>query len=250
MFQARGHEFVAERVAEAIARDDARIPARQNREGYGATDAQYWMSGYVEYLTLTGIAARHGVRHGVMFDFGGSTGRVFRNFHYQGGWKVWANDFKRSSVEWNLANFPPAIRAFQGMYQPVLPIRSDTFDLIIALSVFTHIDETETNWLLELNRVLKPGGIALLTIHNEATWSDMGEGLRKAMETHSPDIASLPVMPADRIVSNFRLDDPYRCNVFHSDAYIRRQWSRFFDVLEILPRMSGAQAIVVLRRQE
>ena len=78
----------------------------------------------------------------------------------------------------------------------------------------------------------------------------MGAGLRSALETHSPDLAQLPEMPAGKQVSNFRLDDPYRCNVFHSDDYIRQQWSRFFDVVEILPRASDAQAIVVLRRPD
>ena len=183
-----------------------------------------------------------------MFDFGGSTGRVFRQFHFQADWEVWSNDLRRSSVEWNLANLPTDIKVFQGMYQPSLPIDSASIDLILALSVFTHIDETETNWLLELRRILRPGGIALVTTHNEATWSNPAPALREAIELYSPDLASLPSLPADRLVSNFRDDDPYRCNVFHSDDYVRRQWSRFLDVVEILPRAVDHQAIVVLRR--
>ena len=71
------------------------------------------------------------------------------------------------------ANFPSTIKVFQGMYFPFLPIEDRTFDLISAMSVFTHIDETETSWLLELWRILKPGGIAVVTIHNEDTWLNM-----------------------------------------------------------------------------
>ncbi|WP_375381755.1 class I SAM-dependent methyltransferase [uncultured Sphingomonas sp.] len=250
LFEARGLKPSADEIINALKLDDAPIPASQNREGYGANDFHYWVSGYAEYLGLSKIALRHGISHGSILDFGGSTGRVFRHFHYQGGWKVWSNDFKQTSVEWNLLNFPPALRLFQGLYQPTLPINDKTFDLIIAMSVFTHIDETETNWLLELRRTLKIGGLALVTTHNEATWQDMGAELRSALEAHSPELAALSELPAGRHVSNFRNDDPYRCNVFHSDDYVRRQWSRYFQVVEIIPRASDAQAILVLKRTD
>ena len=248
LFEDRGLDWTPDELVEAMKRDEALIPAVQNREGYGAYDYHYWMSGYAEYRSLSRIAARHGVSGGSMFDFGGSTGRVFRNFYYQGGWDVWSSDFKQTSVEWNLRNFPSAIKVFQGLYQPVLPIDDKTFDLAIAMSVFTHLDETETNWLLELRRVLRPDGIALITIHNEATWKNMGAELMASLEKHSPELAAMSEMPPGKTVSNFRLDDPYRCNTFHTNEYIRLQWSRYFEVVDILPRASDAQTIVVLRR--
>ena len=249
-FDDRGLNFSEAEIAAALRRDTALIPAPENREYYGAHDFHYWISGYVEYLSLSRIAKKHGIAEGRIFDFGGSTGRVFRHFYFQGGWDVWSSDFKRSSVEWNLLNFPSHIRVFQGTYQATLPVDSQTFDLIIAMSVFTHIDETETNWLMELRRVLRVGGVALITIHNEATWSNMWDGLREATEKYSPELAAHTELPPGRHVSNFRTDDPYRCNVFHSDDYIMRQWSRYFEVLDILPRASDAQSIVVLRRKD
>lgn len=248
LFESRDVDWSSDELIDAMKRDDAPIPALQNREGYGSYDYSYWVSGYAEYRSLAKIAKRNGVSHGSVFDFGGSTGRVFRNFHFQGKWDVWSSDMKQSSVEWNLQNFPSAIKVFQGLYQPHLPIDDKTFDLVIAMSVFTHIDETETNWLLELRRILKPNGLALITIHNEDTWADMGAELRASLERHSPELASLRRMPNGKHVSNFRMDDPYRCNTFHSNDYIHRQWSRYFDVVEILPRASDAQTIVVLRR--
>ena len=187
---------------------------------------------------------------GNYFDFGGSTGRVFRHFYFQStDWRVWSSDFKMTSVEWNLANFPSAITVFQGMYFPFLPIEDRTFDLVSAMSVFTHIDEIETSWLLELRRIMKPGGIAIATIHNEDTWLNMPPELREAIEKHSPELAALPELPPGRSVSNFCLDDPYRCNIFHSNDYIRTQWSRVFNVKEIIPRASGAQAAVILEKR-
>jgi SAM-dependent methyltransferase len=237
-------------IRAALMRDSSPIPATTNREGYQGDDhLAYWLSGFAEYKNLISIAGKYGVTGGSYFDFGGSTGRTFRHFYFQStAWNVWSSDFKMTSVHWNLMNFPSDIMVFQSMYFPFLPIEDNTFDLITALSVFTHIDETETTWLAELRRIMKPGGIALFTIHNEDTWLNMSPKLRDAIEKYSPEFAALPILPPGRFVSTFRTDDPYRCNTFHSNDYIRKQWSRFFDVYDILSLASGAQAIVVLRK--
>ena len=237
-------------VTEAIHRDTAPIPAPDNREGYFAgNDLGYWIFGYAEYTRIAALAAKYGVTGGHYFDFGGSSGRLFRQFHYQSeDWTVWSCDFKRSSVDWNLANFPSAIRAFQGMYFPVLPVEDHQFDLVTAMSVFTHIDETETSWLMELRRITRPGGILLLTVHNEDHWLNMPEVLRQVIEAHDPEFAANETLPEGRYVSTFRDDDPYRCNTFHSNSYIHKQWGRFFEVLDIIPSFSGEQSAVILRR--
>jgi hypothetical protein len=106
----------------------------------------------------------------------------------------------------------------------------------------------ETSWLLELRRIMKPGGIAIVTIHNEDTWLNMPPELREKIEKCSPELAAMPTLPPGRTVSNFRDDDPYRCNIFHSNDYIRTQWIRVFDVRDIISGVSGGQAAVVLQR--
>jgi SAM-dependent methyltransferase len=252
MFDPVRAPFDAAEIMAAVERDTSPIPATINREGYfGDFHFAYWCSGFATYKLLAAIARSHGIEGGNYFDFGGSTGRVFRHFHFQSDrWKVWSCDFKMTSVEWNLKNFPNAIQAFQGMYFPVLPVEDRTFDLVSAMSVFTHIDETETSWLLELRRTMKPGGIAIVTVHNDEHWPEMPQELRTVIETHSPEFAANKTLPPGRFVSTFRIDDPYRCNTFHSNDYIREQWSRFFEVCEIIPRASGAQSAVILRRRD
>jgi SAM-dependent methyltransferase len=238
-------------IAAALERDTAPIPAPANREHYnGDHHFAYWLSGYLSYRTIAAIAARHGVNGGAYFDFGGSTGRLFRHFHFQQqGSEVWSCDFKLSSVEWNLKHFPTAIKAFQNTYFPYLPLEDRAISLITAMSVFTHIDETETAWLLELRRILKPGGVALITIHDEHTWHVMPEDLRNKVARLRPDLAGFTDLPEGRHVSTWRIDDPYRCDVFHSANYIRRNWGRYFAVREIVHDLLGHQAAVVLQRE-
>ena len=258
MFDAAQVTLDPAEIRAALRRDVSPIPAAVNREGYfGAPDRRdghnhlrYWLHGFKDYKRLTSMASSYNVNEGDYFDFGGSSGRVFRHFHFQStAWRVWSCDFKRTSVEWNLANFPAAITVFQGMYFPFLPIEDRTFNLISAMSVFTHIDETETSWLLELRRILKPGGIAIVTIHNEDTWLNMPAELRVVIEKCTPELAAMPTLPQGRSVSTWRVDDPYRCHTFHSNDYIRQQWARMLDVKEIIPEAFDAQAAVILQRR-
>jgi ubiquinone/menaquinone biosynthesis C-methylase UbiE len=240
-------EIPVEAVIERIRRDDIQIPNINNREGYApGADLIYWLSGFGDHLRLQALAEKYGVHGGRYFDFGGSTGRVFRHFATQGDWEVWSSDFKITSVEFNLKHFPTNVRVFLNTALPALPLPDAQFDLISACSVFTHINEGETPWLLELRRILKIGGVACLSIHDKQVWAD--RLLHGAVEKYRPDLANQPVLPEGKTVVTFRDDDPYNCHTFQSDSYIHRNWGRFFEICDILPRTMGPQAIVVCRR--
>src|SRR3546814_2338282 len=52
---------------------------------------------------------------------------------------------------------------------PPLAFADESFDLVYALSVFTHIPlELQRDWLDELRRVLVPGGYLLCTVTDDA----------------------------------------------------------------------------------
>ncbi len=49
-----------------------------------------------------------------------------------------------------------------------LPFAQDEFDLVYACSVLTHLrEDTARAWLADVGRVLEPGGLALITFHDE-----------------------------------------------------------------------------------
>jgi SAM-dependent methyltransferase len=232
---------------ERVLRDAYPLPDVVNREGYSSDDhLAFWMSGFADYLKTLETVAPYGCTGGRIYDFGGGTGRVFRHFAAQSdAWEVWTSDFRLSSVQWNLAHYPPAILAFANTSAPALPLPDSCFDLVTAYSVFTHIAETETQWLLELRRILKVGGIAYLSFHDEGAWES--EGLRR-MGTQSLGLPLDAPMPPGKTVARWREDDPYNCNVFHAADHIERVWGRYFDILQIRPRWVGAQAVAVCRR--
>lgn len=52
----------------------------------------------------------------------------------------------------------------------ILPFRTNSFDLVVMVEVFEHIIDKRTT-LLEVARVLKPGGRLILTTPNPACWA-------------------------------------------------------------------------------
>jgi hypothetical protein len=127
--------------------------------------------------------------------------------------------------------------------------------LCVGLSVFTHIDSYESGWLAEIQRVLADGGYAVLTIHSEQTWPllptqpdflrrlQQVPGFTQAFRLGEP-------MPAGRTVYEWNVNSiEHNCNVFMDSDYIRRRWSRWFEVVDIAHRAHhDFQAAVVLRK--
>jgi SAM-dependent methyltransferase len=244
----RGQDFD---LAAMMRRDPAPMPECSNREGYCPDDhLAYWLHGYRDYRK-TLAALPDGLVGGRYFDFGGSTGRVFRHFAFQSdAWDVWSSDFKINSVEWNLRHFPTTIKTLLNNSNPSLPLPDNYFDLVTAFSVFTHINEPEIAWLLELRRILKVGGIACISVHDEATWQNPDPYLRDIILRTGPEIAGLPLFPEQKTVVPWREDDPYYCNVFHAREHIERVWGRFFEICTVRPLYLDAQALVVCRRPD
>jgi SAM-dependent methyltransferase len=164
--------------------------------------------------------------------------------------EVWASDFKLKSVTWCTNYLPSELMVFLNTYHPSLPIRDGFFDVITAFSVFTHIDELEIPWLLELDRVLAPGGLVYLTIHDENSWVNMSEQLRTPI-AKSPEalgVDFLKPMGFDRRAFTFDAV-LYYANVFHSSVYVRQKWGRIFDIVDIIPMHHNFQAVVIAKKK-
>lgn len=83
-------------------------------------------------------------------------------------WELWGCDIDPVAVDWSRRHLSPTLRLFTNTTAPHLPVPDGTFDLIYAGSVFTHVEHMADAWLLELARVLRPGGHLYLTIHDRA----------------------------------------------------------------------------------
>ncbi|MBZ0257067.1 class I SAM-dependent methyltransferase, partial [bacterium] len=101
-----------------------------------------------------------------MLDWGCGSGRLIGFFaEYSGIPNIYGCDIDSEAVAWCHSNYP--IQKFAKI--PLMPptkYAEDKFDLIISFSVLTHLErEAQLAWLKEMERILKPGGLLLATVH-------------------------------------------------------------------------------------
>jgi SAM-dependent methyltransferase len=244
-FSSADHDEIKRRVA----LDNFPLPALQNREGYTG-DLYYWVFGLSDYLRLVDACKRYGIRMSRIFDFGGSTGRAFRHFAAQSPpGEIFSCDFRAVSVDWCRKYFGDAVKVFLNTVIPSLPIEDNFFDVITAYSVFTHIDAFEEAWLLELRRILKPGGLLCLTIGDENTWRIMPNHLRDRLKS-SPDAVGIDFsssrMPFNKKSFRFASESHYALTVFRDQSYIWSRWGQYIQIREVVEAAHGPIQSVVL----
>jgi SAM-dependent methyltransferase len=168
--------------------------------------------GRIERL-LPGDWSWHGKR---VLDFGCGSARVLRQFLADAERaEFWGCDIDAPSISWVRANLSPPLRVFENGVAPPLPLDDGSFDLVYATSVFTHIDTLWSDWLLELHRILTPGG--------RLVSSFLGEGMWEALvgETYREDAIGMTVR------RHWTAQDAW---VFHSEWWLREHWGRLFEV--------------------
>ena len=243
------------------------IPLPVDREGYGtvALTPYHWATGHCDWLNVQTAMERHlepraeqPIR---LLDFGCATGRFLRHVAAFGGEKydAWGCDFAVENINWNKRHFPASIKTFLNNANPHLPFPDNYFDVIAAFSVFTHIDQFEDAWLLELRRITQPGGLLYLTTQNDAMWNNYLENSYavkhlcrankiKSNKIHVDEALFQSPMPEDRIVFRMSEGHVYNCNVWHSDDYLRANWGRYFKIHAICNQAHNRlQSPVLLR---
>ena len=265
------HDLGADKVMDLLRRDSLPTPAPEDREMYlGDDHLAYLVSGVADAVLLAEVAAAHDVlldEHATFLDFGCSSGRVLRAFSGMFPHVLSIGiDLGVVNVTWAREHLRgPRMVVAQGTTVPTLPLPDSAIDLIFAGSVFTHIADFEEAWLLELARVLRPGGLALVTVHSERIWSDMRDeehlltGILSRVR-HDVDPPGVPYggpelfaspMPSGRVV--FTAVDwlVNNTNVIHSDAWIRERWGTILEPVATIENAHGNhQDALLMRKRE
>lgn len=252
----RLHEWSSLNYISALDRDRAPLPLTEHREGYyGQDHFSYWASGLLDARYLIDAAHTWGVTPASYLDFGCASGRVLRHMAQElPNLKAFGCDLNRFHVESCNRYLPRNCQVFHSHSIPSLPLPDNSIDVVSAFSVFTHIEAMETAWLLELRRILRPGGIAWVTVHTEHTLCDMTEDwpiFNPVMQHHeaSRKLDKNRNFSGDRLVLRWRADRSYNANVFYKMEYLERTWSRFFDIAEIRRRFPNYQDVLILRKE-
>jgi SAM-dependent methyltransferase len=150
----------------------------------GAEAVAEWLSGGAQDAGL--IRAMVERDHGPMsamtsvLDFGCGCGRVARWWGDLAGPHVFGSDYDPAMTAWCQANLPWMTVSTNGP-EPPLPFDPDSFDLVYAISLFTHLTvSAQAAWMSDVARVLKPGGVVLFTTHGEIFTNQLTAEQRQA----------------------------------------------------------------------
>jgi SAM-dependent methyltransferase len=173
-----------------------------------------------------------------ILDFGCGCGCVLR--HWRGlDARIYGTDINSRAIKWCRANLP-FVEVGVNALEPPLGYGDATFDLVYALSVFTHLPvETQLAWRDELRRVLRPGGLLLLSV---AGYAYVDRLTRKERRIYTD--GGCVVRRSSAAGANI-------CVTFHSPAFVRGPLADGWEFLEHTPRGSlGSphQDLVVLRK--
>ena len=153
--------------------------------------------------------------------------------------QYWGCDIDGPSVDWIESKLSPQFRAFRVEENPGIDWPDNSFDLIWATSVFTHLTDSWAGWLSELNRVLKPGGLLMTSILGPGMWNAVGEG-----DWDEDRIGMCVLRPG----TPWSVGGPV---IVHAEWWLREHWGRGFQIVSIDPGpVPGKQGWAVLLKQK
>jgi SAM-dependent methyltransferase len=208
----------------------------------GTADAEWFLgSGRVAMETIEESLEAAGTslaEVGDVLDFGCGCGRVIRWLKDVPG-SLRGSDFDGRAVAWCRENLRFAEFGTNGL-EPPLGLDDESLDFVYAFSVLTHLSvSVQHAWMDEFRRMLRPGGILVLSTHGDAY-------LPRLTESEQREFRAGEVVVRFEEVAGTNL-----CTAFHPRTVVEESLADGFEVIRFTPagaRGSPPQDLVVLRK--
>jgi len=117
-------------------------------------------------------------------------------------------------------------------------------DLAYSISVFTHLNEDyQFDWLNELRRIIKSQGILLLTVHGQNCWENLPS--EYVLKIQKEGFLFINLEHGKKIFPKW--SGP--AAAFHSKEYVFDKFSKYFKILDYIPRgLRKHQDIIILQK--
>ena len=244
-----------------LASGEAPVPPRRLRARAGAPGVREYREGgaqgALELAATLRDAGGEIVGADAILDFGCGAGRVLPHVSGLAPEAACAGcDVDQAAIEWAAAHRPGPCWALSS-FEPPLPFHPAAFDLVYSVSVFSHLGRgLQERWLAELARVLRPGGVALLSVHGPSAFEAFRRGRVRTAWCPPAVFAREPLREHDFVFTPY-VRSPWTVGelpgvgrdyglAFHGHGFIRETWGRHFAVGPIAVRaLTGWQDLVV-----
>jgi SAM-dependent methyltransferase len=245
------------------------FPADSTQEQFvGSAGRHSLLEGFTFYKVVKAYAETMGRsvdKHTRMMDFGCGWGRMLRCFLKD----VDANNLYGTDVDSNIIAFCQGAFAY-GRFSvvPALPpveFPAGFFDIIYAYSVFSHLNEdTHLKWVEEFSRILKAGGLLLVTTQGRG-FIDFCESLRQqaTLETEWHRWLARSFVDRDQALSDYDAGKflhsatgggDFRPSSFYGETlipkgYVDRVWTKWLRLVDFRddPQFLR-QALIVMQK--
>ena len=207
----------------------------------------YFAGGYLGSLMHLSTVERFGFDLGTasaVLDFGCGAAKNTRLLRGIEGLRVVGTDVNAAQIEWTRKHVPGIEFHVNEPEPPLRFAEGESFDLVTAASVFTHIPlDLQRQWLEEIRRILRPGGYFLCTVAGaHHTRIQLSEELQRrlsqeghvTLNAHDPGVSYATTAAGS-------------WDVFQTRDEVRRSFGSVFEVLDYSASESG-QDVLVLRK--
>ncbi len=247
---ARGSDYVLEpHAAPAAADEPLPLPPEELWLGYDYTaHGEAHVKAMLDLVGRSGFVPGEGDR---ILDLGCGAGRMIRHLrHLADRCEIWGTDISARHITWCKHHLSPPFHFATNTKVPHLPFEDRSFGLIYCGSLFTHIDDLADAWLLELHRILKPGGRLFVTIHDEETV----RLFNSPRYNHADIVRLIKASPTFQAAGEnwgmFTIGRDNASQVFYKRAYFERMAASAFDTLSITTEAYHYQTAFVLARKD
>jgi SAM-dependent methyltransferase len=269
------YEAVKVVLLRAIGVVDFPVPPNSRMRGTSSsTIRHYYESGLTTTLPIVTAAYIEGLdlrSSAEVLDFGCGVGRQI--LHFKRNYpdlKLHACDVNNRSIEY-LQSAYPTVESYTSAFSPPLKYADLKFDLIYSVSIFSHLNILDhEQWMQELARITRPGGLCCLTIlgaHARSLRSKASPGKSvpdevRALEEHGfvyesnfdgkpkPDYIKA-VEQLWSLGSNLIGIDGDYGRTYYSEKYVRDHWNNdSFEFRQYVPGViDNLQDLVVLKKR-
>lgn len=235
-----------------------RLPPPSLRHYYGLKDGKYHDDLYIQSGLINMKSVRKILLEDIfdisqerILEFGCSAGRMMRHLETEAqNTEIWGVDLHSAAIHWAQAHLSPPFHFATVTTSPHLPFEDNYFGFIFAGSVWTHIGELDDAWLLEIRRVLRPGGRVYITISDEDTLSEVKRlSPNHASNTHVAELdAATGMLSKDWTAFVTRTTPWLQRVVYRREAWLKRI-GKWMEVRASRPNAYGWQTGILLSKR-